>query len=81
MTAVLLDGRLRPLTPAETKVAGVVAAGVGGLGLIGFANSFAAVQAAAVDSFGRMAWTVPLGIDVGIAVFSALDIVLARLDA
>jgi hypothetical protein len=80
VTAVLLDGRLRPLTPAETKVAGVVAAGVGGLGLIGFANSFAAVQAAAVGSFGRMAWTVPLGIDVGIAVFSALDIVLARLD-
>lgn len=80
MTTALLDGRLRPLTSAETKVAGVVAAGVGGLGLIGFANSFAAVQAAAEGSFGRMAWTVPLGIDIGIAVFSALDIVLARLD-
>lgn len=78
--AALLDGRTRHLTPAETKVAAVVAAGVGVLGLIGFANSFAAVQAAAVDSFGRMAWTVPLGIDIGIAVFSALDIVLARLD-
>ena len=50
------------------------------LGLIGFANSFRAVAAAARASFGPLALTVPLGIDLGIAVFSALDIVLARLD-
>lgn len=80
MTTALLDNRIRGLSTAEARTVAAVAAGVGILGLIGFANSFAAVQAAAVDSFGRMAWTVPLGIDIGIAVFSALDIVLARLD-
>ena len=50
------------------------------LGLIGFANSFTAVAAAARPSFGPLAPTVPLGIDLGIAVFAALDIMLARLD-
>jgi hypothetical protein len=78
MTGV--DTRIRPLTGTETKVTGAVAAGVGALGLIGFLNSFAAVREAAEESFGALAWTVPTGIDVGIAVFSALDIVLARLD-
>ncbi|MDL4777596.1 DUF2637 domain-containing protein [Actinomadura xylanilytica] len=50
------------------------------LGLLGFVNSFARVADAARSSFGWFAFTVPIGIDVGIAVFSALDIVLARLD-
>ena len=50
------------------------------LGLIGFANSFRAVADAARASFGALAVTVPVGVDLGIAVFSALDIVLARLD-
>ncbi|MFG2002094.1 DUF2637 domain-containing protein [Spirillospora sp. NPDC048911] len=50
------------------------------LGFVGFANSFAAVAEAARPSFGLFAWTVPLGIDLGIAIFAALDIVLARLD-
>jgi hypothetical protein len=75
-----VDTRTRPLSDTETKVTGAVAAGVGALGLIGFVNSFAAVRDAAEESFGRLAWTVPTGIDLGIAVFSALDIVLARLD-
>ncbi|MCO5987089.1 DUF2637 domain-containing protein [Actinoallomurus spadix] len=57
-------------------VGGLVAA----LGLLGFVNSFARVAAAARASFGWFAFTVPIGIDLGIAVFSALDIVLARLD-
>ena len=48
--------------------------------MLGFANSFRAVARAAQASFGVMAPTVPLGIDLAIAVFSALDIVLARLD-
>lgn len=52
---------------------------VAALGLFGFVNSFARV-AAAHDSFGRLAFTVPVGVDLGIAVFTALDIVLARLD-
>jgi hypothetical protein len=37
------------------------------LGVIGAVNSFAAVAAAVEPSFGRLAWTVPFGIDVGIA--------------
>ncbi len=50
------------------------------LGVLGFVNSFRAVARAAVSSFGELAPTVPLGIDLAIAVFSAMDIVLARLD-
>ena len=34
------------------------------LGLIGAVNSFARVVRAVEPSFGRLAWTVPLGIDV-----------------
>ncbi len=70
----------RELTPVERQlVAGVVAA-TAVLGGLGFINSFARVQAAAQASFGFWAFTVPLGVDLGIAVFSALDIVLSRLD-
>jgi hypothetical protein len=72
--------RLREITRREWQVISVVGLGAGLLGLIGFANSFGRVRSAAVPSFGDLAWTVPLGIDLGIAVFSALDIVLARLD-
>ena len=71
---------VRPLTDGERAAVAAVAALTGLLGLIGFANSFARVAAAAVPSFGPLAPTVPLGIDLGIAAFCALDIVLARLD-
>ncbi|SFP66694.1 Protein of unknown function [Actinomadura madurae] len=70
----------RALTSSEFTAVAVVAALVAVLGLLGFVNSFAAVAEAARPSFGRLAWTVPLGIDLGIAIFAALDIVLARLD-
>ncbi|TYB55099.1 DUF2637 domain-containing protein [Nonomuraea sp. PA05] len=69
----------RPLTEGERTAVAVTAAVTGALGLIGFVNSFERVAHAADPSFGWFAWTVPLGIDLGIAVFSALDIVLARL--
>ncbi|MEV4222392.1 DUF2637 domain-containing protein [Nonomuraea sp. NPDC049725] len=69
----------RPLTEGERTAVAVTAAVTGALGLIGFINSFERVAHAAGPSFGWFAWTVPLGIDLGIAVFSALDIVLARL--
>ena len=49
------------------------------LGLIGFVNSFERVQSAVTPSFGGLAWTVPLGIDIGIAVFTGLDLVMARM--
>ncbi|MEV5747164.1 DUF2637 domain-containing protein [Actinoallomurus sp. NPDC052308] len=74
------EPRTRPLTENEQTAVVVVGGLVAALGLIGFANSFARVKAAASDSFGWFAFTVPIGIDLGIAVFSALDIVLARLD-
>jgi len=70
----------RALTSSEFTAVAVVGALVAVLGLLGFVNSFAAVADAARPSFGRLAWTVPLGIDLGIAIFAALDIVLARLD-
>jgi hypothetical protein len=73
------DG-LRRLSANETTAVAVVAALVGVLGLLGFVNSFAAVMTAAEPSFGRLAWSVPVGIDLGIAIFAALDIVLSRLD-
>jgi hypothetical protein len=71
---------VRALSVREHQAVMVVAGATGVLAVLGFANSFAKVQSAAASSFGWWAWTVPLGIDLGIAVFSALDIVLARLD-
>jgi Protein of unknown function (DUF2637) len=73
-------GRARRLSEGEYTSAVTVAALVAVLGLLGFVNSFTAVMAAAEPSFGRLAFSVPLGIDLGIAIFAALDIVLARLD-
>ncbi|MET8332191.1 DUF2637 domain-containing protein [Streptosporangium canum] len=70
----------RNLTSGEFTTLAVVGGLVGILGLIGFVNSFAKVAAAAEPFFGWLAWSVPLGIDLGILAFSALDIALARLD-
>ncbi|WP_433146996.1 DUF2637 domain-containing protein [Actinomadura nitritigenes] len=70
----------RTLSSNEFTAVAVVAALVAILGLLGFVNSFAAVAEAARPSFGRLRWTVPLGVDLGIGIFAALDIVLARLD-
>ena len=72
--------RTRPLTDGEMTAARAVAVLAAALGLLGFVNSFRAVARAAQASFGELAPTVPLGIDLAIAVFSAMDIVLARLD-
>ena len=67
------------LSPVERAAAMAVVALVGPLGAIGAVNSFAAVASAVEPSFGELAWTVPVGIDVGIAVFTALDLLLARM--
>ncbi|MDL4772485.1 DUF2637 domain-containing protein [Actinomadura xylanilytica] len=74
------DARGRALTSSEFTAVATVAALVAVLGVLGFVNSFTAVADASRSSFGRLAWTVPLGIDLGIGIFAALDIVLARLD-
>lgn len=62
--------------------AAVVAVGVavGILGVLGFVNSFHRVDTSAQPSFHGLAWSVPIGIDLAILIFSALDIVLAMLD-
>ncbi|MFB4269418.1 DUF2637 domain-containing protein [Nonomuraea sp. GTA35] len=70
----------RPLSEGEQTLISVTAAAVGVLGLIGFVISFATVMDAAKPTFGPLAFLLPLGVDLGIGVFSALDIVLARLD-
>ncbi|QXJ22521.1 DUF2637 domain-containing protein [Actinomadura graeca] len=72
--------RARALSSGEFAAVATVAALVAVLGLLGFVNSFAAVADASRPSFGRLAWSVPLGIDLGIGIFAALDIVLSRLD-
>ncbi|QFY05597.1 DUF2637 domain-containing protein [Nonomuraea phyllanthi] len=70
----------RPLSEGEQTLISVTAAAVGVLGLVGFVISFATVMSAAKPTFGALAFLLPLGVDLGIGVFSALDIVLARLN-
>ncbi|GAA4945707.1 hypothetical protein HD597_006716 [Nonomuraea thailandensis] len=70
----------RTLTQAEHNAINAVTIAVGVLGVIGFVNSFKKVMDAAAPTFGGLAFTVPLGIDLGILAFSALDIVLARME-
>ena len=77
---VRTDPRSRALTAREVTAVKAVAVATLLLGVIGLVNSFHAVAEAAHSSFGGLAWTVPLAVDVGILVFSALDLVLARLD-
>lgn len=69
----------RVLSSPERLVAWLVGVMVALLGVIGFVNSFAEVAAAVQPSFGALAWTAPIGIDLGIAVFTGLDLLLARL--
>jgi hypothetical protein len=88
MTAVIVQGNGSSSTSTQGGAAlgAVERAAAGGvvvlvvlLGVIGAVNSFRAVADAVEPSFGRLAWTVPVGVDVGIAVFTALDLLLARL--
>jgi Protein of unknown function (DUF2637) len=67
------------LSVVERAAAAGIVVMVAVLGVIGAVNSFAAVAKAVEPSFGELAWTVPVGIDVGIAVFTALDLLLARM--
>lgn len=60
-------------------IAGVVTAVLALAGL-GFIISFDTQTAALAPFFGDKAWMVPLGIDVGIVAFAALNLVLARIN-
>lgn len=67
-----------PPTRGEKTAIWVVVVFAGVLGLIGFANSYYAVERALRPSFGWLSWSGPIGIDVAIAVFSGIDILLAK---
>lgn len=50
------------------------------LGAVGFAVSFATVEEAMRPAFKELSWLVPLGVDLGIVVFSGIGLLLAKLD-
>lgn len=79
MTATVTGRNTTELGTGERVGAAVIAVLATLLGVIGFVNSFERVEAAVAPSFGGLAWSVPLGIDIGIAVFTGLDLVMARL--
>lgn len=70
----------RGLSVDEMTAVVAVGIGVACLGLVGLINSFANVTAALRPAFGALAPTATLGIDLGIAVFATLGLVLAKLD-
>jgi Protein of unknown function (DUF2637) len=79
LTSETTSSPTRVQTAGEQAAGMVVVALVVVLGLIGAVNSFARVAQAVEPSFGDLAWTVPVGVDIGIAVFTALDLVMARM--
>jgi hypothetical protein len=68
------------MTGPARRATALIAGAAGLLGGIGFVVSFARVSAAAAPSFGALALAVPVGIDLGILVFSAAALVLAYLE-
>ncbi|MEV6437256.1 DUF2637 domain-containing protein [Streptomyces anulatus] len=68
------------LTTAQRRLVGTVAAGAVLIAAIGFVGSYAAVrQLAEQKKFGDFAMAFPIGIDIGIVVLLALDLLLAWL--
>ncbi|MEV6726245.1 DUF2637 domain-containing protein [Streptomyces xanthochromogenes] len=73
-------GRTGPtakLTRAHRVLIGVVVAGAVGIAGIGFAGSYAAVRELALQKgFGNFSYVFPIGVDAGICVLLALDLLL-----
>ncbi|MFF9123183.1 DUF2637 domain-containing protein [Streptomyces sp. NPDC014889] len=68
------------LTPLQRRLVIAVAAGAAVIALIGFIGSYAAVSALAeAKHFGRFAQLFPIGLDAGILVLLALDLLLTWL--
>lgn len=74
------DQAVQPLSLAMKWVIGYVAAAVAALAVLGFVVSFDTQVKAVEPFFGKYAPLVPLAIDLGIVVFAALNLVLARLN-
>lgn len=74
------DAAMEPLSNGLKWVVGLVVVAVLALAAIGFVVSFDTQTKAVEPFFGSYAPLVPLGIDVGIVVFAALNLVLARLN-
>jgi len=69
-----------PLTSLQRKVIGAVAVGAAVIAAIGFVGSYAAVRSLAVaKGFGAFALAFPIGLDAGILVLLALDLLLTWL--
>jgi predicted DNA-binding protein (UPF0251 family) len=74
------NGDRPTLTPLQRRLTIAVSAGVAVIALIGFVGSYAAVRTLAeAKGFGRFALAFPIGIDAGILVLLALDLLLTWL--
>src|SRR5690625_7987549 len=71
--------RVGELGRAWRVLAVVAMLGTAVLAVGGFVNSFSAVKAAVEPSFGGVAWTIPILVDVRILVFTAVVLVMARM--
>ncbi|MFW3459681.1 DUF2637 domain-containing protein [Streptomyces microflavus] len=68
------------LTTAQRRLVGIVAGGAIAIAAIGFVGSYSAVrELAEAKGFGTFATAYPIGIDIGIVVLLALDLLLAWL--
>jgi hypothetical protein len=72
--------RQPPVGTTERNVWITVVIATALLGIAGFVNSFERVNRAMAPYFDGLAWTVPLAVDLGILVFTALDLLLAYRD-
>ena len=70
------ERHVKPLTPAQKWLAGIT--GLMGVTLAGlaFVGMFSAVRLEMTPFFGRLAWIVPAGIDIGIMVLTSYAILL-----
>jgi hypothetical protein len=81
-----IEGKYPPPRPSPIELEGGVQLAAFGLsilgallGLLGAGISFAKVADAVEPYFGVLAPTVPLGIDIGIAVFTGIDLLMAHM--
>lgn len=79
-TTVVAETGAPHVTDTERSAWVVVVAGLALLGAAGFVNSYERVNQRMIPYFGDLAWTVPLSIDVGILIFTALDLLMAYRD-